>query len=343
MTEAAHITTQTQPSPSSGSENSSPSPFLPGTDIMFAWDSTSLGMFKTCPQLYKYVIIDGWTSHDESPHLTFGIEYHRALQEYDVARFDGKGHDDAVRVSLRALLTRTSNWKSDHKLKNRDYLVRTVLWYLEQFKNDPAKTFKLDNGKPAVEVSFKFELGWGPTKRYDEIQQDGSKETVEYQPQPYLLSGHLDRIVEYDSSLFVMDRKTTTSTPGDYYFNQFSPNNQMSLYSYAAQIVVHSPVKGVIIDCAQVAVGFSRFVRGMTYRTTEQLEEWMEDLKSWLALAEQYAVADKWPKNDTSCDKFGGCRFRDICSKSPRVREKFLNTNFTKAKPEDRWNPLKAR
>jgi hypothetical protein len=30
------------------------SPFLPGTKIQFAWDSTSLGMLKTCPRLYQY-------------------------------------------------------------------------------------------------------------------------------------------------------------------------------------------------------------------------------------------------------------------------------------------------
>ena len=50
-----------------------------------------------------------------------------------------------------------------------------------------------------------------------------------------------------------------------------------------------------------------------------------------------------WPMNDTACDKFGGCRFRGICSKSPSVRERFLSTDYVKLPKEDRWNPLRSR
>jgi hypothetical protein len=140
-----------------------------------------------------------------------------------------------------------------------------------------------------------------------------------------------------------MDRKTTTTTPGSYYFDQFEPNNQMSLYTLASQVILDSPIKGVIIDAAQILVDTARFVRGFTYRTSDQLDEWLKDVEYWLNLAESYAEANYWPQNDTACDKFGGCRFRQICSKSPQVREQFLNANFTKLEPEERWNPLKPR
>ena len=90
------------------------------------------------------------------------------------------------------------------------------------------------------------------------------------QGQPYLLCGHLDRVVNYFDDLFVMDRKTSTSTLSSYFFQQFDPNNQMSLYSLAGQVVLNSPVKGVIIDAAQVLMDSSRFVRHITYRTPDQ-------------------------------------------------------------------------
>ena len=47
--------------------------------------------------------------------------------------------------------------------------------------------------------------------------------------------------------------------------------------------------------------------------------------------------------NDTACDKFGGCKFRSICSKSPQVREQFLRSDFVKLEEKDQWNPLKSR
>jgi PD-(D/E)XK nuclease superfamily len=308
-----------------------PSPFLPNTKVQFAWDSTSLGLIKTCPRLYQYTMLDGWGSAEESVHLRFGIEYHQALQDYDLSRAEGIPHDDAVFDVVRELLIRTHGWVTDPesragKYKNRESLVRTVIWYLENFREDTCETYIMANGKPAVELSFRFELAFGPA--------DG---------QPYVLCGHLDRVVRFNDDLFIMDHKTTTSTPGQYYFAQYEPNNQMTLYTLASQIVLDAPVKGVIITAAQILMDSARFVRGFTFRTKDQVEEWLADASRWFNIAEWYAANDYWPQNDTACDKFGGCRFRSVCSKSPSVREIYLKSNFTKQEPEARWNPLKSR
>jgi hypothetical protein len=315
-----------------------PSPFLPGTNIQYAWDSTSLALIKECPRKYQYKMIDGWQKEEENVHLRFGIEYHRALQDYDIERAADIPHDDAVHDVVRAALIRTGDWRSDHKYKNRNYLIRSILWYLDHFHDDPSQTFIMNDGKPAVEVSFRFELDWGP----DEFIKDEpfTNNTLGERGQPYLLCGHLDRVVLFHDDLFVMDRKTTTTTLSDYYFAQFEPSNQMTLYTLGSRIIFDSPVKGVIIDAAQVMIEGTRFVRSMTYRTQDQLDEWLADLRYWLAKAEEYAQANYWPMNDTACRM---CEFRGICSKSPQVREKFLASDFKKVEPDQRWNPLKQR
>src|SRR5580704_18013074 len=138
------------------------SPYLPGTKIQYAYDSTSLGALKTCPRYYQYTMLDGWVTRDDSVHLRFGIEYHHALQDYDLSRASGIDHTDAVHDVVREILVRISDWAPDHKTKTRSSLVRTVIWYLDKFKDDPAKTFILSDGKPAVEQSFRFELDFGP-------------------------------------------------------------------------------------------------------------------------------------------------------------------------------------
>ena len=314
------------------------SPFLPGTKVQFAWDSTSLGYLKTCPRLYQYIMIDGWGHAEESVHLRFGQEYHQALQDYDLSRAAKIPHEDALHDVVRELLIRTADYAPDPdtkagKYKSRKALIRVVIDYLDEHRDDPAKTYIKADGKPAVELSFRFELDWGP--RHVDEDNPGT--------QPYLLCGHLDRVVDFNGSLFVMDHKTTTTTPGSNYFDQWSPANQMTLYSLAAKMILHSPIKGVIINAAQLLVNSSRFVRGFTYRTPDQLSEWLKDLHSWLDRAEGYAEANYWPQNDTACNNFGGCRFRDVCSKSPQVREQFLKSDFDKLEEADRWNPLKPR
>lgn len=305
------------------------SPFFSGTLVQYAWDSTSLGWLKECPRKYQYHMLDGWVGRGESIHLEFGILYHEALEHYELYRFNGFDHDGALHLVVKDTLHRTwrdgKPWRGakdlspDDKasLKCRENLIRTIVWYLDKFQNDPAKTrMHPISGKPMTELHFQFEIDGG-----------------------YTLCGYLDRIVTFQEQPFVMDRKTTTSTLGSYYFDQYDPDNQMSLYTVASQVAFHTPVKGVIVDAAQIAVGFSRFVRSFVFKTSDQIDEWMRDLQMWLRQALIYAEIGYWPMNDKSCHKYGGCPFREICSKSPSVREKFLETSFERRA----WNPLIPR
>jgi len=175
-----------------------------------------------------------------------------------------------------------------------------------------------------VEVSFNFALDWGPTN-------DTS----------YILCGYLDRVVEFGGTRYVMDYKTTTSGLTDHYFKQFEPDNQMTLYTLAAGVVFDKPAQGVIINGIQITIEKGdRFVRGVTYRAPDIIEEWLDDLHQHLADALRYAEEGRWPKRDTSCDKYGGCAFREVCNASPTVRQEYLEANFVQA---ERWNPLKPR
>src|SRR6266436_1501275 len=158
-----------------------PSPFLPGTNIQYAWDSTSLGWLKTCPRLYQYNQIEGWRQRGPSVHLDFGGFYHSALELYDRQRAAGVDHNEALYEAVKYCIEVTwvydeepanADWEHQdqggkpldwgHHLKTRETLVRSAIWYLEEFgENDAAKTVILANGKPAVELSFKLELDFG--------------------------------------------------------------------------------------------------------------------------------------------------------------------------------------
>lgn len=312
------------------------SPFLPGTQIQFAWDSTSLNLLKTCPRLYQYTIIEGWGGTHESAHLRFGSEYHAALEHFDRQLALGAKHEDALRSMVRAILSSTIDFSPDKetkagKYKNRENLLQLAVDYVDHFHPDPATTYIKSDGTPAVELSFRFELDYGP-------------ESLDAITQPYLLCGHLDRVVSFNRQLFVMDRKTTTTTLGPYYFSQYNPHNQMSLYTLAGRVILNTPIAGVIIDAAQIKLEEpNAFARGFTYRTEAQLEEWQDDLRTNLYLAETYAINAYWPMNDTACDKFGGCRFREVCSRDPHVRPNILKSDFVKLPEDQRWNPLRSR
>lgn len=298
--------------------------------LQLAWDSTSLGALKECPYKYYLSIVKGYSPRRAKHDLTFGIAYHSALEHYDILRAEGLNHEDAVlgtcRFALQISGTRQEGkfipWETDIKEKSRFALVRAVIWYLEEFKDDYLKTVIRSNGRPAVELSFRFETG--------EIAKTG---------EPFLISGHLDRVVERDNSLWIVDRKTTKTTLGSRYYDNYSPGNQVSLYAQAGRLIFSKPVAGLIIDAVQLAVSFARFQRGFIPRTPGFLDEWMADTLHWILLAERYAEEQTWPMNDTACDKYGGCKFRHCCSKDPAVRQNFLESDFE----IKLWDPLAIR
>jgi len=262
--------------------------------------------------------------------LEFGLLYHAALEHYDHCRSNGEDYETSLHSTVRYVLKHTWDFEInkpklvEHDYKNRSNLLRTVVWYLEQFHDEELKTLILANGKPAVELSFKVEL--------DIV----SKTTGEN----FILCGHFDRMVEYyNSHFYILDRKTTKSTLNEDYFNKFKPDNQFTLYAFAGKIVYKTPIKGVICDAAQVGKTFSRFERKEINMPDSFLLEFYEDLKYWLHLLEYYAVNNYWPKNEKSCGGYFGCPYRGICSMAPSDREPFLVGTFKTRE----WNPLQAR
>ena len=297
-------------------------------NLQIAWDATSLDLLKTCPRKYQLSILLGYTTHEQNIHLTFGILYHQAQDTFQMALSRGTDYDTAVKYVTKILMTMTWDsqldrpWSSDHPNKNRFTLIRSFVWWTEQYRNDPIKTLVFD-GRPAVELSFQFQSSY-------------SANTGE----PFIICGHLDRVVDLNSHIYIKDYKTTKYAIGTEFFEYYSPDNQMSLYSFAGQVIYNSRVEGVIIDAAQVMVEFTRFRRGFAPRTQDQLNEWYKELgEHWLPMAEWYAHHEHWPMNDTACGRYGGCQFRGICGKDPKVRDTWLKAGFKTRI----WDPLKVR
>lgn len=299
-------------------------------ELQLAWDSTSMGAFKRCQRYYYYSIVLGWVPRDESVHLKFGLIYHAALEVYDKVRARGGSHEMGMREATRLALTQTWDplrkrpWNSDHKYKNRFTLVRSVVWYLDKLaEHDVLETITLSNGHPAVELSWRFNL------------DRNTSQTSE----PLLLCGHLDKLAKWEGSSWVVDHKTSVYALDERFFDRYSPDNQMSTYSYAGAVCFDQRIKGVIINGVQVLIEGTRFQRGFVTRTTSQLEEWRSDLDYWLSLAEHCATTGYWPQNDMACGLFGGCAYRQICGKAPSVRADWLKATYVQRS----WDPLQIR
>lgn len=310
-----------------------PRPFSPTIPhFQTTWDSTSLGWLKDCPRMYQYMMLEQWSPKSKGIHLAFGGWYARGVELYARWRAEGMDHDPAVEALVAWALEATGDrdedgtwhpWESGDPIKNRYTLIRSLVWNVEDRLTSPWKTHILANGKPAVELTFNFEV-------------------FEVAGHTISLSGHMDEILyntQVPNTKWVKDDKTTKGPLDARYFQQYSPHNQMSLYSVAGRVILSSPVAGVLIRAAQIGAGFTRFNTQQVPRPTAVLDEWLADTKRWVELAHQYAVAGHWPMNDKSCDKFGGCPFRKVCGVSPSHRKSWLEADFERRE----WNPLSVR
>ena len=307
--------------------------------LQFAWSAHSIGLAETC--LYKYFLIkiEGWRPVRKSVHLLFGGLYATAIEHYYRYRFDGMSSNEALcKVVLETLIAtweykyaKTVDdevetfynlgdgvvkgtcieggrpWQSDHNTKTRETLIRSIVWYVDQFEDDALKTIALADGSPAVELMFTLDLG-----------------------NDLILRGKLDRLVDYAGDTYVLDQKTTGTTITPRYFEGWSPDTQMSAYTFAGQALYKLPIKGVILDAAQIAVGFTRFERGFVFRSSAQLEEWYKSALYHIEAARSATREGYFPQRFSSCGNFGGCEFRSVCSRSPEVREQFLKADFVK-------------
>lgn len=288
------------------------------------WDSTSLKRAETCLRKYQYEALEGWHSQSSNVNLWFGGIYASSLEHFHKYRAEGMSHDDAafevVKSALEATWDKEANQPTSFNdpAKTRENLIRTIIWYLDTFEDDYFQTYVTSKGAAAVEFTFKIPVDNG-----------------------LIFSGHIDRLcVDKEGEIFVHDQKTTKQTLSPYYFNQFKPDVQFSMYTFAGKMIYDAPVKGVIVDAAQIAVGFTRFARMPTYRTDDELEEWYGEMMYLVEKVHEAVERNYFPRNTASCNNYGGCPFREVCSRPHHVRDNFLEGMFTKG---DRWDPLIPR
>lgn len=301
--------------------------------VQFAWDATSLSAYAKCPRYYQYKHLQGWTQFNKSVHLWFGGHYAKALESYHKLRYEGASPDEATATVVLNALVDTWQHELDEngvripdtgeaidypdEVKNRFTLIRSIVWYLDQHRTDDSEVLIIDN-KPAVELSFSLPLS-------DSI----------------LYCGHMDRVQNVaGQGNFVVDQKTSKATISARYFYQYNPDFQMSGYSWAGKIMFDIPISGVVIDAAQIAVGFTRFSRGFVHKAPQSLDEWQDNALSWIEEAQQATRSGRFKMNCTSCNDYGGCEFRKICERIPEHRMRLLESDYVQ---RPIWDPLEQR
>jgi hypothetical protein len=186
-----------------------------------------------------------------------------------------------------------------------------------EYRNECIKQFR--------EYAFHFHGdGWLPK----EVEQSFSRVLYEDDDLIILYEGIVDLVADGTLGRIAVDHKTASrrEVPSDL-------SNQFMGYCWALDI------PRLIIN----RIGFQktvsaneRFQRIVLSYPQGRIDEWQYWAVYWLKVYDFYLQNDVWPPNFTSCDKYSGCIFQQICTKIPEAREFAMQTKYKVVEP---WSP----
>jgi PD-(D/E)XK nuclease superfamily len=315
-------------------------------------DATKLKAWLACPRRFQF----GHLRHLEpvgagSIHLVFGRAVHAGLEALENGFLRGMDREQALQFSLPiAYALQPPALFPDEATKTPESIARILIWYADQFYGTedgsevPPALRPIYNELPfsihldalvaagAIHEGHLRRSGWHSAAALPNVA----------------LCGRFDSIVEGPSEgeFWVRDRKTTTRSLTDYYFTQYQPNLQISLYSWMArQIWPRWRIKGVLIEAIQVGTHFCRIIRKEFKPWPENLDDTVVEILAAILRMQEAGVltADSaelplLPPNEAACMSDGmPCSFRSLCNAHPLLRKEMLSTLYSTREP---WSPL---
>ena len=141
--------------------------------------------------------------------------------------------------------------------------------------------------------------------------------------------GICDLIVKTPIGLSVVDHKKRSKRQEE---NSFA--HQRLMYTYVMKIPTFITNKLVFIKDPD------RYMRQTDSYDLDQHREWLEEVVSLVKEMLAYEKIGYYRRNPTSCDKFGGCTFKNFCNKTPSRRELMIGRDFFESEKWDAGKQL---
>lgn len=271
------------------------------------FDYTMMSTFLRCRRRYYYRMVRHLTGKTEALAPLFGKWIHKALDIW----FKEHDIDKAIQVF--------KNNYVGNDLDNKRTIPmgeKILKLYAEKYEHEGFKVL-------ATEKQFSLPLPVAPQTN---------------------LIGRIDKIIEWDGAVLVLDHKTT-SRLGYEFFYKIKPNMQFDGYIWAARQLGYPICNGILLDAILVAKGLlvpaqmaklTPLARDVSYRTEEDLQAYLNNVKCIISDMQKCYTEDVWCQNTESCCDFVECPYRRICKEDESVRERIIEMDFK----VDKWNPL---
>jgi len=285
------------------------------------FDSSMLATFKSCPELFRKVYIEGWKSKDPSVHLRAGGAFAAGVEAARHAFFvDNYPQEDAYALGLKKLIEFYGDFECPpDSAKSCERTAGALEFYFANYplEKGDCEPITLPSGKRGIEFSFVHPLP---------ILHPATGN-------PILYSGRMDAILNYAGGIFICDEKTATSL-GATWSRQWDLRAQFSGYAWGCR-EAGIRVDGVIVRGVSILKTKYDTQQAISYRPAWQVDRWYREMIEWIEDAMLCWQKDRWRFNlDHSCADYGGCGFRSACSSQDETP--WLETYFERR----HWDPI---
>lgn len=269
-------------------------------------DYTMMSTYQTCQRRFYFRHVEGWDLKRPQMAPAFGGAIHEGLDVW----YRTKDVEEAVRVFKEAFKENpTEDGKRTHKVG--EWILKN---YADKYRDQPWKLLQ-------SETAFSEEL-----------------------PNGKRLMGRVDKIIEWDGVLWVVDHKTTSQL-GAQFFKMASPSLQFPGYVWAARKMGY-PVVGVVVDAILVAKGLLESSSRARLTPLARYDEYMSDalMKDWMRTVTEIQESidlsldeGRWTPNFDACTYYGECPYRRVCCEDRDLWERILKMDYV----VDFWHPNK--
>lgn len=282
-------------------------------------DATILNTIQMCARKMQYNFVDLITLPEKAEPLERGDLLHKMLEFY----YGYKG--ECLEPN-----SEVTHFVRDMRLPEKKLSHDEVVQAAEILGNYFATKMSLPSEEVAsVIYQFKEYTKFYEHDDWRPLAVEGVASKVLYQDDEvqYVYNGKIDLIAEHGNITMPWDHKHSQrrQTPS-------SLSNQFRGYAWLLEM------EYVLVN----KIGFQktlkpseRFTRDILTYSKAQLEEWRENTIWWCGFLDQCLQSKHFPMNLTSCDKYAGCIFQNLCERDPEAREWIMQRDY---KPQPQWD-----
>jgi hypothetical protein len=269
-----------------------------------AVDSQKLDSIQSCMYMYKLRFGGtqevGLTPLQTPDYFERGGLLHDMLEEYYKLKTyksrwaqNNKTHADIVESCI--IVGRTKATKMALDIAEVETVIDTFRQYVEHWEND----------------------GWTNIVAVEKV---GAKQLYEDEDLQIIYEFKIDLILQINGVLVPVDHKSAKARRDpNYLANQFK--------GYCWGLGVNNLLLNEI-GFQKTVKAVEKFRRHTLSYSESALTEWVKNTVWWVKFAIGMIETETFPMNYTSCDKYSGCIYKDICKADPEVRDYKLKTMF---------------